>query len=364
MLRLDSVAKHFDAARTGEAPVRAVDDVTLDVAAGEFLTLLGPSGCGKTTTLRLIAGFETPTAGRIEIAGADVTRRPPQHRPIGMVFQHYALFPHLDVFENVAFGLRARGAARRDVAGRVGHALSLVGLDGLERRRVQELSGGQQQRVALARSLAPEPPLLLLDEPLSNLDASLREKTRGELRALVKRLEITAVFVTHDQDEAFALSDRIVLLDRGRVQQIGAPEVLYEQPANAFVAGFIGRANFLPARVLAVCQDGALECEVGRRGRLRARPAAELGAASKGDRVRLLLRPERIRLEPVGAAEEADGLYGAVADRRFAGATVAYRVTTFGGELHVSAARDVARAGDRVRIRPAGPVLAFPPAEG
>ena len=199
----------------------------------------------------MIAGFETPTEGRIRIAEREVTRLPPQKRGVGMVFQNYALFPHLDVRENIGFGLRSQDVPRAEIERRVDRALELVGLAGYADRRVQQLSGGQQQRIALARALAPEPPLLLLDEPLSNLDAALRERTRTELRALLKRLGITAVFVTHDQEEAFALSDRIAVLRNGRLQQVGTPEELYHSPANPFVASFLGRANFLPARIVA-----------------------------------------------------------------------------------------------------------------
>ncbi|MBW3571848.1 MAG: ABC transporter ATP-binding protein, partial [Gemmatimonadetes bacterium] len=236
----------------------AVDSVSLEVAAGEFLTLLGPSGCGKTTTLRMIAGFEQPTSGRVVVGDRDVTGLPPQRRDVGMVFQNYALFPHLDVWENVAFGLKSRGDRRDGVAPQVKRALELVEMGGYGRRKVQELSGGQQQRVALARALAPEPPLLLLDEPLSNLDAALRERTRDELRALLKRLGMTAVFVTHDQEEAFALSDRVAVLNLGRLQQLGTPQELYGAPANAFVAAFLGRANFFAATVDSVDGDGAV----------------------------------------------------------------------------------------------------------
>src|SRR5512135_752628 len=220
MLRLENVSKRF-------GDVAAVRDVSLVVERGELLTLLGPSGCGKTTTLRMIAGFEPVSGGRIVLDGRDVTGVSPQRRRVGMVFQNYALFPHLDVFENIAFGLKAQDTARDEVPRRVERALDLVDLRGYARRRVQALSGGQQQRVALARALAPEPPILLLDEPLSNLDATLRERTREELRAVLGRIGITSVFVTHDQEEAFALSDRIALMNAGRVEQVGPPEELY-----------------------------------------------------------------------------------------------------------------------------------------
>jgi iron(III) transport system ATP-binding protein len=357
VLTLDGVSKVFPA-RGEEAPVRAVDAVSFDVRPGEFLTLLGPSGCGKTTTLRMIAGFETPSAGRILLAERDVTGLPPQRRGMGMVFQNYALFPHLDVFENVAFGLRTRGTKKAELVERVSAVLKRVDLGGYERRRIQALSGGQQQRVALARALAPEPPLLLLDEPLSNLDASLRERTRVELRALLKRLNITAVFVTHDQDEAFALSDRIALLDHGKLQQIDAPETLYAAPATAFVAAFLGRASFLPGRLLEPEGDG-WACEVAGRTRWRVVPAPELAAPAKGDRVRLLLRPESLFMIP--AATDADhALDGIVSERRFSGAVTHYVVQTFGSDVLVAAPPDAAQPGDRVRLKSEGPVYAFP----
>jgi iron(III) transport system ATP-binding protein len=357
MLTLEGVSKEFPA-RGDQAPVRAVDDVSFTVRPGEFLTLLGPSGCGKTTTLRMIAGFERPTAGRILLQDRNVTPLPPQGRGMGMVFQNYALFPHLDVFENVAFGLRTRGLKKADIAERVPAVLRRVDLGGYERRRIQELSGGQQQRVALARALAPEPPLLLLDEPLSNLDAALRERTRVELRALLKRLNITAIFVTHDQDEAFALSDRIALLDRGRLQQIDVPETLYASPATAFVAAFIGRASFLPGRLLER-RGGGWDCEVAGRTRWRVVPSPELASPDAGDRVRLLLRPESLRMVPADAQVE-HGLDGIVSERRFAGAITHYVVQTFGSEVIVAAGPDAATPGERVRIKSEGTIHAFP----
>src|SRR2546429_2536982 len=209
----------------------AVGPLSLEIPRGEILVLLGPSGSGKTTVLRLLGGFETPDAGRIEVAGEDVTAVPPARRRCGMVFQHYALFPHLDVGENVAFGLPGHGTSDPKVA----EVLGLVGLAGFERRKVHELSGGQQQRVALARALAPEPRVLLLDEPLSNLDPALRERTRRELRDVIRRVGITTVFVTHEQEEAFDLGDRVAVLNSGHLEQTGTPEQLYEQPVNLFV---------------------------------------------------------------------------------------------------------------------------------
>lgn len=309
MLRLESLTKRF-----GETA--AVADLSLEVRPGEFLTLLGPSGCGKTTTLRMIAGFETPTAGRILFDGKDITGLSPQRRGFGMVFQSYALFPHLDVFENVAFGLRTQRRSRTEIRRRVEEALALVDLAGYGGRRVQELSGGQQQRVALARALAPEPRVLLLDEPLSNLDAALRERTRDELRALLRRVGITAIFVTHDQEEAFALSDRIAVMRDGHLQQVDSPEALYQRPANPFVASFLGRANFLDAEILQLDGETAL-CALPGGARWRVEIVGMAGTSDgggeyrereevramrelrAGDRVRVMIRPEAMQLAPL-----------------------------------------------------------------
>ncbi|HEV8176097.1 MAG TPA: ABC transporter ATP-binding protein, partial [Gemmatimonadales bacterium] len=234
-LQLDRLTKRFD-------NTLAVDELSLSIERGEMLALLGPSGSGKTTTLRLLAGFEVPDQGRVLVEGEDVTRVDPVARRFGMVFQHYALFPHLDVGQNVAFGLESLGVSGEELQRRVGRALALVDLAGYERRRISQLSGGQQQRVALARALAPEPRVLLLDEPLSNLDPSLRERTRREIRELIRRVGITTVLVTHEQDEAFDLGDRVAVLRGGRLEQVGTPEDLYAAPANEFVAGFVGRS--------------------------------------------------------------------------------------------------------------------------
>ncbi|MEP7456559.1 ABC transporter ATP-binding protein [Phyllobacterium sp. SB3] len=229
--------------------VNAIDDLSLSVTEGEFLVLLGPSGCGKTTTLRTIAGFVEATSGKIEMGGVDITNEPPYRRNIGLVFQNYALFPHLTVFENVAFGLRRRGIKGQDLLNRVSSAIDLVQLGGLTGRMPLQLSGGQQQRVAIARAIAIQPALLLLDEPLSNLDAKLRYDVRQELRRLQKELGITTVMVTHDQEEALSVGNRLVVMNAGKVEQIGSPEELYRAPANRFVASFIGNANFLPGHV-------------------------------------------------------------------------------------------------------------------
>ena len=310
MLKLDDVTKRF-------GDTVAVDALSIDIQAGELVTLLGPSGCGKTTTLRMIAGFELPTSGAISIAGRDITSLRPQARGVGMVFQNYALFPHLDVYENVAFGLRVRGATAKDIDQRVHRALERVDLKGLERRKVQQLSGGQQQRVALARALAPEPPVLLLDEPLSNLDAALRERTRVELRQLLKRVGITSVFVTHDQEEAFAIADRVVLLDKGLLQQMGSPEDLYRTPANRFVASFLGRANFLPGTVRETTGNAA-DVDIGDGAIWRARLSRAAEKVRLGDRVEILARPESLELSVAGFAGSG-ALKGTIADRRFAG---------------------------------------------
>ncbi|HET9984058.1 MAG TPA: ABC transporter ATP-binding protein [Longimicrobiales bacterium] len=341
MLRLEGLEKRF-------GDVVAVADLWLDVGRGELLTLLGPSGCGKTTTLRMIAGFETASSGRLLLDGRDVTSLPPQRRGTGMVFQNYALFPHLDVHENVAFGLKAQGVPRAEIPRRVERSLELVDLPGYGKRKVQQLSGGQQQRVALARALAPEPPVLLLDEPLSNLDAALRERTRSELRTLLKSLGITSIFVTHDQEEAFALSDRIALLRSGRLQQVGTPEELYSEPANTFVASFLGRASLLPARIVAAEGEMVL-CELAGGARWR---AARGGIEAVPDaEVRLMLRPEAVALT-AGGADEAGSLPGRVVERQFAGATTLYRIETPAGEVLAQAGARAAAPGDAVRLRP------------
>ena len=270
--------------------VRAVDALDLGVHEGEFLSLLGPSGCGKTTTLNLIAGFIEPTAGCILVDGEDVTGRPAHLRGLGVVFQSYALFPHLSVFENVAFGLRERRVARVEVARRVGDALELVRLDRRGGQRPSELSGGMQQRVALARALVYRPRVVLLDEPLAALDKKLREEMRGELREIQRSVGITTVFVTHDQAEALGLSDRIAVMSRGRIEQLGAPREIYDHPATRFVADFIGASTVLRGRAVAVDRlamagDASLRVAAGR-------------ALRVGEEVELAIRPERVRLAP------------------------------------------------------------------
>ena len=229
----------------GDAVVTAVDSMNLTVKEGELITLLGPSGCGKTTTLRMIAGFHTPTSGDVLIDGESVNALPPNKRPTAMVFQNYALFPHMTVEENISYGLKVRGDSSVKIKKKVDGIIQLIGLDGLAKRQPRELSGGQQQRVSLARAMVMEPKVLLFDEPLSNLDAKLRVSTRLEIRKLQQRVGITSVYVTHDQEEAMMLSDKVVIMKAGMIQQIGTPSEIYAHPVNCFVAGFIGKANFL-----------------------------------------------------------------------------------------------------------------------
>ncbi|SQD92968.1 ABC transporter ATP-binding protein (Spermidine/putrescine, Sulfate, Fe3+ possiblely related) [Candidatus Bipolaricaulis anaerobius] len=296
MLEVRGLTKRF-----GE--VTAVADFSLAVADGETVALLGPSGCGKTTVLRIIAGLEQPDAGQVLLAGRDATDWPPERRGVGLVFQSYALFPHLSVGANVAYGLRFRRGVDR--VARVEELLSLVGLSGYERRKPHQLSAGQQQRVALARALAPEPGILLLDEPLSALDAALRKELRGELRAILGKLGMTALYVTHDQEEALALADRVAVMREGRLDQVAPPAELYARPRTSFVAAFLGRANLWPGKVVSVDGDRALVEVAGERF------PAERGEAREGDEVFLFFRPEWVHLGDgpfVAAVEGAEYL--------------------------------------------------------
>ena len=272
-----------------------LDGVDLAIERGEFLTLLGPSGCGKTTILRLIAGFEAPTSGQVRIDGADVTALPPNHRQVNTVFQSYALFPHLSVYENVAFGPRLAGERGESLDRKVTDALATVQLEEYARRRPGQLSGGQQQRVAIARAIVNRPSVLLLDEPLSALDYKLRKAMQLELKQLQRRLGITFVFVTHDQEEALSMSDRVVVMDAGRVQQIGPPRSIYETPANLFVAGFVGEINLLPAIVRDVGVDGVEVTLEGHHMRLPVGTAMRT-VPHEGDAVFVGVRPEDLRI--------------------------------------------------------------------
>jgi len=293
-VELQSVTKRFD-------DLVAVDHISLELAGGEFFTLLGPSGCGKTTTLRMIAGFEQPSEGAIRIEGADVAGLPPHRRPTNTVFQSYALFPHLSVEDNVAFGLRRKRAPKEEIGRRVAAELERVGLAAEARRRPAQLSGGQQQRVALARALVNLPKVLLLDEPLGALDLKLRKGLQLELKRIQREVGITFVYVTHDQEEALTMSDRIAVMNRGRVEQVGVPEDVYERPATTFVAGFIGVSNLMPATVA-----GAGEV------RLDQGPVigAETDGLSTGERCYAVVRPEKLQIEPFDAAgaPSANGL--------------------------------------------------------
>ncbi len=288
-VELQSVTKRFD-------DLVAVDDLSLDLAGGEFFTLLGPSGCGKTTTLRMVAGFERPTAGEIRIEGIDVADLPPHRRPTNTVFQSYALFPHLSVEDNVAFGLKRKGVAKQEIARRVGAELERVGLAAEAKRRPAQLSGGMQQRVALARALVNLPKVLLLDEPLGALDLKLRKGLQVELKRIQRDVGITFVYVTHDQEEALTMSDRIAVMNRGRVEQVSVPEDVYERPATTFVAGFIGVSNLMPAKV-----SGPDEVRLDHGPTVAARAAG----FSIGERCHAVVRPEKLRVEPVDAAAAA-----------------------------------------------------------
>ena len=270
----------------------ALDDLSLTAHEGEFLTLLGPSGCGKTTALRLISGLETPDAGTVLLGGSDVTALPPHRREVNQVFQSYALFPHLNVFDNVAFGLRMKRMPATEIRTRVARALALVALDGLEKRRPSQLSGGQRQRVALARALVCEPRVLLLDEPLSALDARLRAQVREELRALQRSLSLTFILVTHDQEEALAVSDRIALIHRGRVEQVDTVENIYHRPASRFVAGFIGEANLLNAQLIDRTTAGPGRCRLADGSEFTVVAGTKLPSGE----VLLVIRPENVRL--------------------------------------------------------------------
>jgi ABC-type Fe3+/spermidine/putrescine transport system ATPase subunit len=323
VLRIAAVSKRF-------GPLTVLERCALDVDEGEIVTLLGPSGCGKTTLLRCVAGFLAPDAGAIQIDGRDMLRLPVNRRPVGVVFQSYALFPHLTVAQNVGYGLRMRGASRAEIARRVGEALEIVSLSGLEDRWPAQLSGGQQQRVAIARVLVLEPRVLLLDEPFNALDAKLRGAMQVELRQLMKRLGITAIFVTHDQEEALTMSDRIAVMRAGRIEQVAPPEEIFDRPATEYVADFIGSSNFWDARA----EGGAVVLPDGQR------VATPLAGA-----VRVMARPHNIRLRPGGEGPWR----GRVRHHRSVGALVEYGIATEAGDLRVLAMRQ-----ERARALPEG----------
>ena len=315
--------------------VKALDNVSLTIDDNEFFTLLGPSGCGKTTLLRLIAGFEQVSGGEIILFGEEIENLEPNRRPVNTVFQHYALFPHMTVAENVAFGLERLRKPRPEIDATVERVLSLVKMKKLGDRRPHQLSGGQQQRVALARALAPSPKVLLLDEPLSALDLKLRQAMREELKQLQKETGITFVFVTHDQEEALAMSDRIAVMSEGEVQQIGVPTDIYEHPVNRFVADFIGDTNFLDAEIVGL-DDDLVTCRIGAGSVFEAENS---GAHEIGDRVTLFLRPEKINLSAADRASDPGMRPGKVANLVYLGNQAAYTVDMGDGIMLTAQAR-------------------------
>ncbi len=343
LLAIERASKRF-------GPIVALDDVSIDIASGEFFALLGPSGCGKTTLMRLVAGFEAPDAGRLSLDGSDLSGLPPYRRPVNMMFQSYALFPHLNVFENIAFGLRRKGAAREALKKRVEELLDVIQLPGFGARRIDQLSGGQRQRVALARALAPGPKLLLLDEPLGALDRKLREETQFQLKQIQRRLSTTFLIVTHDQDEALALADRIAVMRAGRIEQIGAPADVYRRPRTRFVADFIGATNMIEGHVSR--RDGVWF--VAPFGRIA------LGdcALDDGARAALSVRPEDVHL-----ARDGEGLPGRITQASFRGETTLLWLDLDGGaSLRASCGNDAGfRPGDAVRVAIAPDAVALFP---
>jgi putrescine transport system ATP-binding protein len=336
LVRFERVAKHFSG-------VSAVEDLTLDIFGGEFFALLGPSGCGKTTLLRLLAGFETPDAGRILLDGADLAGVPPHRRPLNMMFQSYALFPHLTVTGNVAFGLKQDGLPKAEIAPRVDEMLAMLHLDGLQRRKPHQLSGGQRQRVALARALVKRPRVLLLDEPLAALDKKLRGETQFELMHLKDRLGLTFVIVTHDQEEAMTVADRIGVMDGGRLIQVAPPSEIYEQPNSRWVADFIGDVNLIEGRVVAV-DAAASTIESASVGKMR----AAAGDAKVGDTIWIALRPEKLRIgdaPPANANENC--VAGRVWDIGYLGDLSTYKVRLDNGFVMQAAAANVTRLVER-----------------
>lgn len=346
-VELKNVTKSYTDRLGGARPVTAVKALSLAIRAGEFFTLLGPSGCGKTTTLRMIAGFETLTSGELLIQGQPMQTVPPNKRPVNTVFQNYALFPHLTIAQNVAFGLTVKRVPQAECNRRVAEALELVRLPGLGNRRPDQLSGGQQQRVALARALINRPAVLLLDEPLGALDLKLRKEMQSELKQLQMQVGITFIYVTHDQEEALTMSDRIAVMNHGTLLQVADPKTMYEQPATRFVADFIGETNFLPATVKGVEASAIVIAALGREWRVPANAAQ----FSLNQTVTLTLRPEKISLTDTG------GLTGIIREMIYIGTDTRYVVQLTSGETVVvrvpnagSAAPSLRRAGDSVSL--------------
>jgi len=365
-VRLTQVYKAFGDDATGRRVAKyvesdnpnlivAVDHIDLEVQDGEFFSLLGPSGCGKTTTLRMIGGFEQPTSGKIELAGQDVTWLPPYKRNVNTVFQNYALFPHLTIYENVAFGLRRRRVPDADVKKRVTEMLELVELPGFERRKPGQISGGQAQRVALARALVNKPAVLLLDEPLGALDLKLRKQMQVELKRIQQDVGITFIYVTHDQEEAMTMSDRIAVMNRGKYEQLGDPETLYERPATEFVAGFLGVSNLLPATLGA--RDGTYyAAQLGNGAEVRV-PAAVVDGKSS---IKVGVRPEKFRLHADASAipERMNRITGRVVDASYLGASTSYiiesgagdRITVFEQNVERTSHGSLHRPGEDVHL--------------
>ncbi|MGI6149510.1 MAG: ABC transporter ATP-binding protein [Firmicutes bacterium] len=341
---LRDLRKEFDSPDDRQKKVVAVDNINLDIKEGEMVTLLGPSGCGKTTTLRMIAGFEVPTAGRIFLGGKDITNLTPDQRDTAMVFQNYAIFPHMTVADNVGFGLSLRKIPKAETAQRVDAILELVGLAGMGKRMPDQLSGGQQQRVALARAIITEPKVLLFDEPLSNLDAKLREQMRLEIRRIQQHLGITAVYVTHDQSEAMAISDRIVVMNQGRIEQMGTPWEIYNRPRTSFVADFIGQVNFVEAEVVGSAHQ-KLDVKVW--GQVIAIKHAE--PLPVGTLVKLVLRPEAVHLD-----EQQAFATGVVNRAVYLGSVVEYDLIVEETNLHAVVSSPIEKGihtvGDQVSV--------------
>ena len=323
-LVLKNLVKHFG---RGAQQITAVDNVSIKVQEGELVTLLGPSGCGKTTTLRMIAGFEDPDMGDILIDGVKMNSIPPNQRPTSLVFQNYALFPHMSVRENISYGLKINRMDKKRIREKTDEIIKLVGLSGMENRSPSQLSGGQQQRVSLARSLVMEPKVLLLDEPLSNLDAKLRVSMRLEIRKIQQRVGITSVYVTHDQEEAMTLSDRVVIMNKGKVQQVGTPEDIYAHPINLFVADFIGKANFLHGKVDMVYENQRVDVEIFA-SKLNILIPFKHWKFNRGDAVFVVVRPEGIIVKPKGEGD----FNGIVKETVYLGSKIIYDIA-INGEL-------------------------------
>ncbi len=335
LVRFDNVSRRF-------GDVIAVDGLSLDIYPNEFFALLGPSGCGKTTLLRLLAGFESPDAGHVLLDGRNIAATPPHRRPVNMMFQSYALFPHLTVAGNIAFGLRQDGLGKAEIAARVNEMLALVKLEGLGDRRPDQLSGGQRQRVALARSIAKRPRVLLLDEPMAALDRKLREQTQFELMELRARLGMTFVIVTHDQGEAMTVAHRIAVMDRGRIVQAATPAEIYERPRSRWVAEFIGDVNLIDGLVL---ESGGGEAVIGAKGGRRHRVAADV---AKGEHVAMAVRPEKIRLQAEPPPHNAsNAVRGRVCDIGYLGSLSVYKVRLDDGAIVKAAVANVARTSGR-----------------